>query len=109
MEKLAEHLYEEGKIDLSECFVDATFIGAKKGVPKSVKRVAAKGPSSWQWQTLMVFLSPYTHEVLRELKSPWFTKLSNRVFLPSFHNGLSLTALTIVIDSLSPSPNATSN
>jgi transposase len=70
LEKLAEHLYESGKIDLSECFVDATFIGAKKGVSKSVKHAVARAPRSWQWQTLMVFQSPFTHKVLHQLKSP---------------------------------------
>jgi hypothetical protein len=28
---LAEDLKERGGIDLSECFIDATFVGAKKG------------------------------------------------------------------------------
>jgi len=100
LEKLAEHLYEEGKIDLSECFVDATFIGAKKGVPKSVKRAVAKAPRSWQWQTLMVFQSPSTHEVLHQLKSPLSMKLLNKVCLPMFHNDSLQIALTTVMNSL---------
>ncbi len=31
LEALAEDLYKRGEIDLSECFVDDTFIGAKRG------------------------------------------------------------------------------
>ena len=76
LEGLAEDLHKRGKIELSECFVDASFVGAKKGVPKSVKHAVARGQRSWQWQMLMVFQSPFTHEVLHQLKSPLYTKLS---------------------------------
>ena len=100
LERLAEHLYERGKIDLSECFVDATFIGAKKGVSKSVKHAVARAPRSWQWQTLMVFQSPSTHEVLRQLRSPLYTKLSNKVCLPTFQNDSLQIALMTVMSSL---------
>ena len=103
LEALAEDLYERGKIDLSECFVDASFIGAKKGVPRSVKHAVERGQRSWQWQMLMVFQSPSTHEALHQLKSPLYTKLSNKVFLPMFQNELLLTELTTVIDLLTPS------
>lgn len=98
LELLAEDLHQRGKIDLSECFVDATFIGAKKGVPESVKHAVAKGPRSWQWQTLMVFQSPYTQQVLRRMKSPLSMILSKDVFLPSLHSGSLETALTTVIN-----------
>jgi len=66
---LARDLLDRGRLDLSECFVDATFVGAKKGgfawARPSVERV----PSSWQLRTAMVFLSPSTWPVLRRLKS----------------------------------------
>lgn len=103
LEALVEHLYDVGEINLEECFVDATFVGAKKGVPRSVKRVLARGPRSWQCRTLMVFQSPYTQKVLRQLKSPLFMKLSDKVFLPTFQNELLVTRLTTVINSLPPS------
>jgi len=64
LEVLIEDLQARGKIDLEECFVDATFVGAKKGVPRSVKHAVERGPRSWQWQMLMVFRSPYTQQVL---------------------------------------------
>jgi transposase len=100
LEALAEDLHKRGEIDLSECFVDATFIGAKRGVPRSVKRAVERGQRSWQWQTLMVFQSPSTHEALHLLKSPLYTKLSNKAFLPMFQNDSLLTELTTVIDLL---------
>ena len=31
LKKLADDLYEEGKIDIRECFIDGTFASAKKG------------------------------------------------------------------------------
>ena len=96
LEGLANDLYLLGKIDLEECFVDATFIGAKRGVPKSVTRAVAKAPRSWQWQTLMVFQSPSTHEVLRRLKSPLCTKLLGKTFLPMTIDDSLQTALMTV-------------
>jgi transposase len=68
LKALAEDLRRRGKIDLSECFIDATFAGAKRGVQMLDLRSAGKGPRSWQWQTAMVFLSPF---ILRE---PLLTK-----------------------------------
>ena len=59
LKALAEDLRRRGKIDLSECFIDATFAGAKKGVQTLDLRNVGKGPRSWQFQTAMVFLSPY--------------------------------------------------
>ncbi|MBK4739182.1 transposase [Noviherbaspirillum pedocola] len=34
LESLARHLEDAGRIDLSECFIDGTFVVAKKGDPK---------------------------------------------------------------------------
>ena len=55
---LACDLRERGGIDLSEGFIDGTFVGAKKGGSASGKRSAARGPRSWPLQTALVFLSP---------------------------------------------------
>ena len=70
LEALAEDLRSRGKLDLSECFIDATFAAAKKGALVLARPSAAKGPRSWQWRTAMVFLSPFTQKVLRRMKSP---------------------------------------
>ena len=46
---LATDLRERGGIDLSECFIDGTFIVAKKGGGKRLERPSgAKVRSSWQ-------------------------------------------------------------
>ena len=66
---LAKDLYERGKIDLSEAFIDGSFSGAKKGGAASERRSAARGPRSWQLQTALVFLSPAGLPVLRRTRS----------------------------------------
>jgi transposase len=68
LQGLAEDLRARGQLDLSECCVDATFASAKKGAVASAKPSAAKGPRSWQWQTALVFLSPFAQQVLRQRK-----------------------------------------
>jgi transposase len=45
---LADDLVERGKLDLSECFVDATFVSAKKGDPASERPSAGTARKSWQ-------------------------------------------------------------
>lgn len=71
LKALAEDLRRRGKIDLSECFIDATFAGAKKGVQTLDLRVVGKGPRSWQWQTAMVFLSPFILPQPLSTKGSW--------------------------------------
>jgi transposase len=71
LEALARHLEEVGQIDLSECFIDGTFVVAKKGEPKWERPSGARGRSSWLLQTLMVFHSPCTRLLLAHMKSPW--------------------------------------
>ena len=65
---LAAHLKEAGGLDLTECFVDGTFVPAKKGGVASGKPNGARGPRSWALQTALVFLSPCGQKVLRQLK-----------------------------------------
>jgi transposase len=66
--RLAQHLKEAGGLDLKECFVDGTFVPAKKGGAGLGKPSGARGPRSWALQTAMVFLSPCGQKVLRQLK-----------------------------------------
>src|SRR5512137_2002799 len=66
--RLAQHLKEAGGLDLKECFVDGTFVPAKKGGAGLGKPSGARGPRSWALQTAMVFLSPFGQRVLRQLK-----------------------------------------
>ena len=65
---LACDLKERGDLDLRECFVDGTFVIAKKGAQGWERPSGAKVRRSWQWQTALVFLSPYPLEVLRRMK-----------------------------------------
>lgn len=64
LEGLAEDLGKRGRIDVSETFLDGSFSAAKKGAPKLEKPSVARGPRSWQLQTLTVFLSPCTRKLL---------------------------------------------
>jgi transposase len=67
---LATDLEERGGIDRSECFIDGTFVVAKKGGAMGERPSGAKVRRSWQLQTALVFLSPSTLQVLRRMKSP---------------------------------------
>jgi transposase len=69
LRRLVEDVKERGKLDLTECFIDGTFVMAKKGAQGWEKPSGARAQSSWQWQMALVFLSPYPLEVLRRMKS----------------------------------------
>jgi len=70
LEALAQDLEARGAIDLSECFIDGTFVVAKKGGLKWERPSGAKVQSSWQLRTLQVFQSPCTRLLLAHMKSP---------------------------------------
>lgn len=65
---LAEDLRDRGGMDITESFIDGTFVPAKKGGPKSAPPSGARGPRSWQWRTAKVFLSPLGLKVLARMK-----------------------------------------
>jgi transposase len=69
LRKLVQDVKERGDLDLTECFIDGTFIMAKKGAQGWEKPSGARVQSSWQWQMALVFLSPYPLEVLRRMRS----------------------------------------
>ena len=79
LQTLADDLQERGDLDLSECHIDGTFIIAKKGATRLEQPSGARVRSSWQLQTVMVFLSPYTLRLLRRMKSPLLKRLSPSV------------------------------
>jgi len=76
---LAEDLKSRGELDLSECFIDGTFVSAKKGGQVWDPRSGAKGARSWWWQTALVFLSPSTLDLLHQRKSPLLKLYSKSV------------------------------
>jgi len=77
LKTLVEDLRERGGLDLSECFVDATFASGKKGDSVSAPPAGAKAARSWQWQTALVFLSPSTLNLLRRRRSDLLTLYSS--------------------------------
>ncbi len=88
LETLAADLRERGGLDLSECFIDGTFVAAKKGDKEWVKPSAAKARSSWQWQMALVFLSPSTQRLLRHMKSPLCQTLCLKPLSPNSQSDL---------------------
>lgn len=68
LKALVMDLKKRGKLDLRECFIDGSFAPAKKGAQALGKPSGARVRSSWQWQTVLVFLSPYALRVLRRMK-----------------------------------------
>ncbi len=69
LESLAQDLKERGGLDLSECFIDGTFIAAKKGGSEWERPSGARARSSWRWQTALAFLSPLVPPRLRLTRS----------------------------------------
>jgi transposase len=83
---LAQDLYDRGKIDITEAFIDGTFSGAKKGALPSERPSAGRGPRSWQLQTALVFLLPPGSRVLRRMKSPSSSRRSTMGSCPTTPN-----------------------
>jgi transposase len=75
LEALAADLRGRGQLDLTECFIDGTFVMAKKGASAWERPSGATVRSSWRWQTALVFLSPSTRRLLHRMKSPWSQRL----------------------------------
>jgi transposase len=65
---IARDLNERGGLDLRECFIDGTFVPAKKGGIALGQPSAGRARKSWQLPTAMVFLSPFAQRVLPRLK-----------------------------------------
>ena len=84
LETLAEDLRSRGELDLSERFIDGTFVVAKKGALQSERPSGARVRSSWQCQTALVFLSPSTQRLLARMKSP-LSKTLSKSALPKRH------------------------
>lgn len=62
---LAAHLHGQGKLNLDEAFVDATFASAKKGGLQSAPPATARARRSSLSPLITVFLSPYLFKALR--------------------------------------------
>jgi transposase len=55
-----DQLNEHQHVRWNECFIDGTFVTAKKGVPWSGKLKEAREQSSWYWPMARVLRSEYT-------------------------------------------------
>jgi transposase len=64
-------LDEAGLLAWDECFLDGRFVPAKKGVPPSVKRSAARAQSAWYWSTVKVFRWEFGGKVPLPPKLRW--------------------------------------
>lgn len=74
LKRLAQDVRDRGGLDLSECFIDGTFVMAKKGGLEWEIPSGARVRRSWQWQIALVFLSPSLWPLLRHMKSPSLKK-----------------------------------
>jgi transposase len=81
LEQLAQDLHEQGELDLSECFIDGSFVAAKKGVLMLARPRKAKGRNLWSSQMRQVFQSPLVLQVLLPTKSPLLKARSIRALL----------------------------
>jgi transposase len=91
---LARHLYERGKLNLEEAFVDATFASAKKGALPSAPPVVARAPRSSLSPLVTVFLSPYLSKALRLPSASLWKRFLPEVFSTNSRPGSSATKPT---------------
>ena len=103
---LARLLYEQGKLNLEEAFVDATFASAKKGASRSAQPGAARAPRSSLSPLITVFLSPYLSRVLRLPYAGLWKRFLPEAFLRNSRPGSSATRPTIRIRSTRNLPTA---
>lgn len=94
---LVEDLRKRGKIDLTETFIDATFVEAKKGAKKSAKPSQVKVPKSWRSSTISLFLSPCLLRVLHHMRVDSLSRRFGPAILASELTDLSETKLTILM------------
>jgi transposase len=71
-----DELTEAEQIEWAESFVDATFIPAKKGAPRSGPPKGGRAQSFWWWRTARVFLSQATFRRHPRPKSDWSRRRS---------------------------------
>ena len=68
LQKLARDLEARGGLDLSESFIDGSFVPAKKGGLPWDPPNGAKARKSWPVSTALVFLSPWGLQALARMK-----------------------------------------
>lgn len=106
---LARMLYEQGKLNLEEAFVDATFASAKKGASRSALPAAARAPRSSLSPLVTVFLSPYLSKALRLPSASLWKRFLPEVFSTNSRPGSSATRPTTRTRSIKSSPRTTAS
>ena len=97
LEDLVRHLQKKGRVDLTETYIDASFVEAKKGDQKSGRPSAGKALKSWQSLTIRVFQSPYPLQVLHRMRVRSLKERFGPAIQKTFLSDLSETKLTILI------------
>ena len=106
---LARLLYGQGKLNLEEAFVDATFASAKKGALPSVRPVAARAPRSSLSPLATIFLSPYLSKALRLPSAGLWKRFLPEVFSTNSRPDSSATRPTTRMRSTCISPKTTAS
>ena len=94
---LVQDLEKRGKINLTETFIDATYVDAQKGGLKSVKPSVETGPRSWQSQTANLFLCPFLYRQLHDMRVSLLIKRFGPFIQSTYLRELWVTKLTILI------------
>ena len=84
LRKPAERLQAEGRLNLEEAFIDATFVAAKKGAAGLVLPSEAKGRRSRLSPLATVYLSPSVCRLLHRTKASSSEKRSATAFSTNF-------------------------
>jgi transposase len=96
LQTLVRHLEKEGVIDLTETYIDGSYVDAKKKVKKPGEVIGAWELKSWQLQTVSLFQSPYPLEVLHTMRVNRLIKRFGVNIQKTFLCDLSETKLTIM-------------
>lgn len=97
---LTLHLKQVGKIDLTETYIDASFVEAKKGGTRLVPLRVEKAQKSWPSQTLTLFLCPFILRVLHAMRVDVLKRRFGEDIVASVLSELWVTKLTIQIHSM---------
>lgn len=78
LEALAHNLEQRDDVDLTQGFIDGTFLFVGSiDIPQTLP--TQKACPLWVWQTFMLLISPSTRQLLRHVKSPLADRLFSRV------------------------------
>lgn len=94
LRRLAQHLHAEGKLDLREAFIDASFSSAKKGALPSGRPSVGRARRSSLSPLVTVFLSPYLYKAPRRTNPNWSKRFWGKAFSMNCRSDSSATRRT---------------